>query len=80
MYISENYGTGKNDEKRAENMLQRFKESQNDLEKEGLDAMLQEEAKQQQNQDISELEEILKDQKLNSEITKTYKLFNLMCK
>ena len=40
--------------------------------------MLQEEAKQQQNQDISDLEEILKDQKLNSEITKTYKLFNLM--
>ena len=45
MYISENFGTGKNDEKHAENMLQRFQESQNDYEKEELEDLMKEEAK-----------------------------------
>jgi hypothetical protein len=40
MYISENYGTGKNDEKHAQNMLKRFTEGMGEMEKEGLDAML----------------------------------------
>ena len=48
MYISENFGTGKNDEKHAENMLQRFQESQNDFDKDELEELMKEEAKQNQ--------------------------------
>lgn len=36
-YIIQNFGTGQNDEKHAQNMLERFKEGATEREKEGLD-------------------------------------------
>ena len=59
MYIAENFGTGQNDNKHAQNMLQRFEKCQKELDDEEKD--LPEEEKFNAKSEVNALEEMLEE-------------------
>jgi len=69
LYIKHNFGTGKNDQDHAMNLLNRFNQDQGEDNVDGEDE-----------KDVDALEAMLKDQDDTAGVTDTYKLFNLICK
>jgi len=78
MYISENYGQGKNDEKHAQNMLKQFQKEGEEGDDKTEEAKLQ--AEKEQWEDVGGIEEMLKEQNEQNNVSQVYKLFNLICK
>jgi hypothetical protein len=74
LFSAANFGSAKADEKKAQDMLKRFKESEKEMTE--IEKDLPEEEKFQKESEVNALEEMMNEANTKSDMSKTYKLFN----